>query len=115
MAAGDKQKAHLEWVMVVHHIKYEKEYLGLKPRMFRFDYAIPEYRIAIEFEGGMGQFTSGKSRHTTKEGYTKDTQKYNLAVINGWSVLRYTAKNISDFEADLLALLTIKEIKKGTL
>ncbi len=110
MAKGDKQKAHMEWVMVVHEIKYKKEYLGLQPRKFRFDYAIPEYKIAIEFEGGMGQFTSGKSRHTTKEGYTKDVQKYNLAVINGWSVLRYTAKNISDFEADLIALMKMKKL-----
>lgn len=70
-------------------------------RRYRFDWAIPELKLAIEYEG----LNSEKSRHTTKKGYTGDCQKYNLAVINGWKVLRYTAMNYSDFAQDIKVFL----------
>jgi hypothetical protein len=70
-------------------------------RKFRFDWAIPSLKIGIEYEGIM----STKSRHTTISGYSKDIEKYNLAITLGWRVLRYTAKNYKDLETDLIKLL----------
>lgn len=70
-------------------------------RMFRFDWAIPDIKIAIEYEGLM----SKKSGHTTIDGYTSDCTKYNLAQLCGWKVLRYTAKNYLDLENDLKLLI----------
>jgi len=70
-------------------------------RLFRFDWAIPELKIAIEYEG----IFSKKSGHTTVTGYTKDCIKYNLAAIEGWKVLRYTAKNYENLSQDLKNLL----------
>ena len=70
-------------------------------RKFRFDWAIPSLMIAIEFEGIMSE----KSRHTTKTGYSKDTEKYNLAAISGWIVLRYTVLTYGNLERDLLKLI----------
>jgi very-short-patch-repair endonuclease len=60
-------------------------------RKWRFDMAIPSLKIAIEYEGVYG---GGKSRHTTKGGYTGDCDKYNEAQILGWRVLRFTARNV---------------------
>ena len=65
-------------------------------RMFRFDIAIPDMRLAMEYEGLM----SAKSGHTTIDGYVSDCEKYNLAQLAGWTVLRYTAKNYEDFVND---------------
>ena len=73
-------------------------------RKFRFDWAIPSLMIAIEFEGIMSE----KSRHTTKTGYSKDTEKYNLAAISGWIVLRYTVLTYGNLERDLLKLIKKK-------
>ena len=70
-------------------------------RKYRFDWAIPSLMIAIEFEGIMSE----KSRHTTKTGYSKDTEKYNLAAISGWIVLRYTVLTYGNLERDLLKLI----------
>lgn len=67
-------------------LRFEKEYRFHPERKFRFDFAIPQYKIAIEYEG----IFAYKSRHTTVTGYSTDTEKYNLAVIAGWKVLRYT-------------------------
>ena len=57
---------------------------GLKD--WRFDLAVPEYRIAVEFEGG--GFAGG--RHNRAMGSIEDMAKYNAATVHGWRVLRYT-------------------------
>lgn len=67
-------------------------------RQFRFDFALFELKTAIEFEGGIFLKKSG---HNTATHYTKDSTKYNLAVIAGWKVLRYTALNYKDVINDL--------------
>lgn len=71
-------------------------------RRFRFDWAIPDMKIAIEYEG----LISKKSRHTTLTGYSNDTRKYALAVIEGWRVLRYTALTYENIEKDLKLLIS---------
>jgi len=80
---------------------YETEYRFDQVRRFRFDWAIPELNIAIEYEG----IYSKKSRHTTVSGYSRDVEKYNLAVSLGWRVLRYTSLNYTNLETDLNKLL----------
>lgn len=70
-------------------------------RKWRFDLAIPSFKVAIEYEGVF----SAKSRHTTISGYTEDCVKYNEAQILGWAVLRYTAKNRGQMCAQVIELL----------
>src|SRR5262245_26350420 len=53
-------------------------------RRWRFDYAWPEYRVALEVEGGM--FAGGQ--HVRPAGIRRDLEKYNAAAVNGWIVLR---------------------------
>lgn len=66
-------------------------------RKFRFDIAILDKKVGIEYEG----LVSTKSRHTTLGGFTRDATKYNLAASEGWRVYRYTCKNYKEFENDL--------------
>ena len=67
----------------------ESEYYFNKPfTRHRFDFAYPDAHLAIELEGGV--FTNG--RHVQGVGYTNDCIKYNLAVMQGWRILRYTAE-----------------------
>ena len=80
---------------------YQMELQFDELRKFRFDYAIPSLKIAIEYEG----IFSKKSRHTTVSGFSEDCIKYNLAVGLGWRVLRYTAKNYLNLEKDLNKML----------
>lgn len=80
---------------------YVEEHQFHHVRKFRFDWAIIDLKIAIEYEGVF----SKKSRHTTIKGFTMDCEKYNLAQIEGWIVLRYTAKNYRDLDNDLKKLL----------
>lgn len=53
-------------------------------RRWRFDYAWPEQRVALEVDGGV--WTGG--RHTRGAGFIKDMEKLNTATIAGWRVVR---------------------------
>jgi hypothetical protein len=63
---------------------------GLKD--WRFDFAWPEYLIAIEIEGG--QWSNG--RHQRGKGFEDDCEKYNAAAFYRWSVFRFTTNMVND-------------------
>lgn len=67
-----------------------KEHRFHPVRKWRFDYAIPEHKIALEVEGGV--WTDG--RHVRAEGFLGDMEKYNTATLMGWRVLRTTPDDL---------------------
>ena len=77
----------------------EREYRFASPRRWRFDFAYPSRYLAVEVEGAT--WTGG--RHTRGAGYEADCEKYSVAAILGWRVLRVTSSMIRDGRA--LALL----------
>lgn len=82
-------------------INWVAEYKFDEKRRFRFDIALPELKIAIEYEGIFAE----KSRHTSLGGYSTDCEKYNLAAINGWRMLRYTALNYEYMAGNILKII----------
>ena len=82
----------------------EAEYKFHPVRKWRFDFAWLSVKIAVEIEGG--NFSSGKSRHTTGKGYENDCEKYNAAGCLGWIVFRLTGDMIADHRGtDLLTVI----------
>ena len=76
-------------------IQFVKQELGVElwpefyfctQRQFRIDYAIPQYKIAIEQEGGI--FMKGYSGHSSGTGIARDMEKNNLLVSKGWKLIR---------------------------
>jgi len=55
-------------------------------RRWRFDFAWPRHKLAVEVEGG----SAINGRHVRPKGFRDDGEKYNAAVLLGWRVLRYT-------------------------
>jgi hypothetical protein len=86
---------------VVESLGYKvvPEYQFIKERKFRADWFViaGKKKVLVEYEG----IVSYKSRHTTVKGYTRDCEKYNLAQVNGYVTLRYTAFNFQDVLKDL--------------
>ena len=64
----------------------EPEFLFHPKRKWRFDYAFPAHKVAVEIEGGVWT----KGRHTRGKGYTNDIKKYNEATVLGWRIIRMT-------------------------
>lgn len=72
------------------HAECVKEHRFYQPRKWRFDYALPRYKIAVEVEGGV--WTGG--RHIRPQGFLGDIEKYNTATLLGWRVFRTTPDNL---------------------
>ncbi len=70
--------------MVREHVFHPK-------RGWRFDFAWPELKLAVELDG--------RGRHQTVKGTRGDCEKLNAAVILGWRVLRYPATDIANVDA----------------
>jgi len=66
------------------------EYRFHPSRGWRFDWAWPERRIAVEEDGGV--WIAG--RHTRGAGYLADMEKLNAAAELGWRVLRYATGGV---------------------
>lgn len=76
-------------------VDFVTEYRFHPVRKWRFDFAIPDSKIAIEYEG---VFNPGNkvSRHTHVIGFSNDCEKYNEAALLGWKVLRFTALHLQN-------------------
>ncbi len=64
------------------------------PRRFRFDWAWPDHKVALECDGGV--WTQG--RHTRGTGFLRDAEKFNIAAVMGWRILRTTPSKLHDLE-----------------
>jgi very-short-patch-repair endonuclease len=88
----------------------EEEYRFAKPRLWRFDFALPSHKIAVEIEGMVFR---GRGRHQGASGYAKDCEKYNRALLMGWRVLRYTQVDLKKRPIDVIteieSLITMVE------
>lgn len=86
------------------NISLDKLYTGMvaeyrfhPTRRFRFDFAIPEKKLAIEIEGGIWLGRNGA--HSSGKGILRDMEKNNLAVLEGWRILRVTPQQVKNGEA----------------
>lgn len=77
-------------------------------RRWRFDYAWPEQRVALEVDGGV--WTGG--RHTRGAGFIKDMEKLNTATVAGWRVVRVVpSKLCASATVGMLEALLVPEKK----
>lgn len=68
-----------------------REFQFCADRKWRFDFAWPYEKLAVEVEGGTN---FGRSRHSKGEGFERDAAKYNRAAREGWIVLRYSTRMV---------------------
>lgn len=84
----------LEWNLLYwgneRSLQLEQEYRFDEQRKWRFDFAFPALKIAVEYEGGIFMERSG---HNSHKGIQRDVEKYNRAQALGWKVIRCTAKD----------------------
>lgn len=68
----------------------EREVAFAKPRRFKCDWLFWGAMLMVEQEGGI--FSHG--RHVRGAGYLRDMEKYNIAALEGFRILRFTPQQI---------------------
>lgn len=76
----------------------EAEYRFHPTRKWRFDFAWPEKRLAVELDGVVWM---GRGRHQTPTGMRGDCDKGNEAIRHGWRVLHFMQLQVRSGEAIL--------------
>lgn len=92
----------LKYQLDAYKMKYEQEHRFHPKRRWRFDFAFPDRKLAVEIEGGI----YSKGRHTRPIGYIKDMEKYNAASVLGWTLLRFTPQQVKSG----MAILQIRDL-----
>jgi len=74
-----------------------------RPRQWRFDFAHPELKLAVEIEGLVVRMIAGQrvctGRHATVDGFREDCRKYAAATELGWQILRFEQSMVMNGEA----------------
>src|ERR1035437_1859298 len=68
-------------------------------RRFRFDYSWLAEKVALEVEGGIWI----RGGHSTGKGISRDIEKYNLATVLGWRIIRCNPQNI--FSDEIMTMI----------
>lgn len=90
--AGDNNKAAIKLILeTMFGELLVTEHKFHPSRRWRFDYAIPEIKLAMEYQGHAGFAGRAVSGHSTIKGLTNDCEKFNSAIGLGWRVLTFTA------------------------
>ena len=63
-----------------------REYMFHPKRKWRFDFAFPDKKLAVEIEGG----TWNEGRHNRGSSIENDFEKYAEAAVLGWRVMRFS-------------------------
>lgn len=91
----------------VRGITFQRQLRFHPTRKFRFDFAVPEIKLAIEIDG-FGRFGAGG--HQTPWGMSADHEKANLAVEMGWTLLRYNRRLLGSIAKRKAAVLQVIRI-----
>ena len=70
-----------------------QQYKAIPGRKFVWDFAWVFHKLLVEVNGGTYVPQTG---HTSGKGISRDYEKHNLATLDGWKQLTFTAKMVHD-------------------
>ena len=83
---------------------YVMEYKFYKKRKWRFDFAWPHKKCAVEIDGGQWLVSGGRHNRDS------DREKMNVAQLEGWTVLRFSGDQIKNDPGGCIDM--VKELLK---
>lgn len=87
----------------------ELEHRFHPPRRWRWDYAVPSIKLAIEYHGSI--WTQG--RHTRGAGFMNDREKMAQGQLDGWLVLEIVEEFVRDGRAHTMIENAVNNLKQG--
>lgn len=95
MKESELERTLRQQLRLLHVPTPQQEFVFAPPRRWRFDFAWPKLKLAVEVEGG--EWTRG--RHFRSAGFKADAEKYFAADLRGWRVLRFTGSQVRSWQA----------------
>ncbi len=105
----NKYKQQLELLFKAYQLDPVREYKFHPERKWRFDYAFPSVKIALEYEGGIW-VNGGHNRGLI---YSGNCEKYNAATMLGWQVYRITCQQFKNGYATNLIERIAREVQEN--
>ncbi|HEY0983542.1 DUF559 domain-containing protein [Schlesneria sp.] len=81
----------------------ERQYVFHATRKWRFDFAWPQFKVAVEIDGGV--FQRKATGHRSMDGVVKQMEKLNIAQIAGWKVLRFHPNDLDKTPEDTVRMV----------
>ena len=112
-----KAEEQLALHLSAYKYDFEREYRFHPTRRWRFDFAMPKIKLAIEVEGvtfyGKNKNGSMKlGRHQTAKGIEGDLEKYGEAMKLGWNVYRCSQNMVKSGQAINTIKILIENLSK---
>jgi len=85
LGKSDLEEAFAGWIRILKMPVPIREHRFHAARKWRFDFAWPEFMVAVEIEGGVWM----QGGHNRGRGYIEDCEKYNFAAAEKWTVYRF--------------------------
>lgn len=97
MRKPSKWETQLQWQIKIAGLPPPvAEYVFAPPRRFRFDLCWPDHqKLACEIDGAV--WVNG--RHSRGSGVQRDCEKFSLAAIHGWRIIRVTGDLVKSGKA----------------
>jgi very-short-patch-repair endonuclease len=100
-----KAEELLDMAMLRAGLYPEREHFFTEARRWRFDFAWPEIKLAIEVQGA--------GAHQRFGGQGNDMEKINAAIEDGWRVLQYPADRVANIKRRKRIVAQIKRTING--
>ncbi len=86
---------------------WDREYRFSPPRKWRFDFAWPGHKLAIEVDGGL--WVGG--RHNRARGYITDCEKLLAAQLLGWRVVKIPSDWLDEMPLEVVrAIMALLDV-----
>lgn len=89
-------EATLALMLRVEGIKFDREFMAVPGRKFRWDFHIAP-NLLVEVQGGVWNFK--KSGHSSGAGITRDAEKVSLAAAHGYRQITATTAQVKSGQA----------------
>ncbi len=88
-------ESEFELQLRASNVPFEREFMAIPGRRYRWDFRIADTRYLVEIQGG----TWIKGGHSTGAGIQRDCTKAQLAVAYGWIPVPFTSQDVHDCTA----------------
>ena len=89
---SDAAKQYIRWLFETEYDGMVEEFQFHPTRKWRFDFALPQMKCAIEMDGGT--FQSVRTGHSSGVGLRAWREKNNAAMTAGWRVWHYAPEEV---------------------